>query len=197
MPIKTLLACHAPHACRASLASHTLLVVPRQAQLHLVAECPKLTFYRQYATKFLKALGVEEDEIHLIYTWTFNLNTELKPVNKIAQAFLRIALRTMYRHLTKLETNGSPINKKRIKRDISNDFMSRILAFQLYRRNYYLDKVNTNIPIHRSKSEVAKLSPLGELDIATGHLTIRPSTRKLLKKAKVYVDFNKNRKNTN
>ena len=40
----------------------------------------------------LKALGVEEDEIHAIYTWTFNLNTELKPVNKIAQAFLRIAL---------------------------------------------------------------------------------------------------------
>ena len=40
---------------------------------------------------------------------------------------------------------------------------------------------------------------LGELDThtATSHLTIRPSTRKLLKKAKVYVDFNKNRKNTN
>ena len=89
--------------------------------------------------------------------------------------------------------NGAPINKSRIKRDIANDFMSRILAYQLYRRNYYLDKVNTNTPSHRSHSEVANLRPLGELDFDTGQLILRPSIRRLIKKAKVYVDFNKTR----
>ena len=108
-----------------------------ETQLHLVAECPKLGFYRRYATKFLKAMGVQKEDIDPIYTWIFNLDTDLKPLNKAAQAFLRIALRTLYRHLTQLEVNGAPINKSRIKRDIANDFMSRILAYQLYRRNYY------------------------------------------------------------
>ena len=141
-------------------------------------------------------MGVQKDDIHPIYTWIFNLNADLKPLSKSAQAFLRIALRTLYRHLTHVEVNGAPINKDRIKRDIASDVMSRTLAYQLYRRNYYLDKVNTNIPSHRSHSEVANLRPIGELDYNTGRLTIRPAIRRLLKKAKVYVDFNKTRKQT-
>ena len=60
--------------------------------------------------------------------------------------------------------------------------MTRILAYQLYRRNYYLDKFNTNIPSHRPTSEVSKLAPLGDLDYDTGQLIINPNIRRLLPK---------------
>ena len=125
----------------------------------------------------------------------FNLYSNFKPINMPAQAFMRIALRALYRHLTQLEVNGTPINKQRIKRDIAHDFMARILACQLYRRNYYLDKVNTNIPTDRPMAEVSRLAPLGDLDCVTGRLAIRPAVRRLLKKAGVWVDFNKKRIN--
>ena len=111
-----------------------------------------------------------------------------------AQACLRIALRVVYSHLTRLETTGAPINKKRIKSDFAKHLMSRILAYQLYRRNYFLDKSNTNIPSHRSTSEVEKLAPLGDLDYDSGQLVINPNIRRLFKKAGVWVDFNRKRK---
>ena len=109
-------------------------------------------------------------------------------------ALLRIALRTLYAHLTKLEIDKTPLNKKQVKRDIAHKFMSRILAYQQYRRNYFYDKVNSTIPVHRSSREVRQLSGLGELSYHTGRLKLNKPIRKLLKKAGVWVDFNKPRK---
>ena len=107
-----------------------------------------------------------------------------------SRAILRIALRVVYKHLTSLEIDGTPINKPKIKRNIAHAFMSRILAYQLYRRNYYFDKVNSTIPVHRSSKEVTNIAPLGKLDYDTGTLLINPKIRKLLKKHKVWIDFN-------
>lgn len=163
----------------------------RETQIHLASKCRKLAFIRRYVTKYLKALGVDTAKLHTDYTWLFNLDSNFKPLNKPAQACLRIALRVVYGHLTRLETTGAPINKTRIKRDFANHLMTRILAYQLYRRNYYLDKFNTNIPSHRPTSEVSKLAPLGDLDYDTGQLIINPNIRRLLKKAGVWVDFNR------
>ena len=163
----------------------------RESQLHLVVECHKLKFYRRFVTKFLNALGTKTNEIDHNLTWLFSLNNEMKPLNMPSNALLRIALRTIYAHLTKLEVDKTPLNKKRIKRDIAHKFMSRILAYQQYRRNYFYDKVNSTIPVHRSNREVRQLSGLGELSYHTGRLKLNKPIRKLLKKAGVWVDFNK------
>ena len=85
-------------------------------------------------TRFLVAMGVGRPDIHPDYTWVFNLDNNLTPLNMPARAILRISLRVLYKHLTSLEINGNPINKKKIKTEIASTFMARILAYQLYRR---------------------------------------------------------------
>ena len=71
--------------------------------------------------------------------------------------------------------------------------VSKVLAYQLSKRTYYYDKINTNVPSHRSNKEVASLAPLGKLNYTTGALIINPKTRKLLAKEGVWEDFNKSK----
>ena len=161
-----------------------------------MTQCIKLQFYRKFVTKFLRVLGTKRSEIHPTYTWLFNLNNTNKPLNMPSRALLRISLRILYKHLTALEMDGTPIDKNKICSAIAHSFMSRILAYQLYRRNFYYDKVNSSIPVHRSSKEVSLVAPVGKLDYNTGTLRIKPKLRKLLKKYKVWINFNRSHSNS-
>ena len=167
----------------------------KETQVHLMTQCIKLKFYRKFVTKFLRVLGTKRSEIHPTYTWLFNLNNSIKPLNMPSRALLRISLRVLYKHLTALEMDGTPIDKTKICTSIAYSFMSRLLSYQLYRRNFYYDKVNSSTPVHRSSKEVSLVAPVGKLDYHTGTLRIKPKLRKLLKKYKVWVNFNRSHSN--
>ena len=135
-------------------------------------------------------MGVDKTLIDRQATWLFDIQSDHKPLPRLAMSITRIYRRILYKHLTLLETNRKPFNVDKVNNEIARSFISRLLAYQLYRRNYLKDKIYTNVPTHRSNREVGTFSVVGKLDYDTGALTINAKLRKLLKRAKVWVDFN-------
>ena len=125
------------------------------------------------------------------WTYTTHLTRDKKPMRAPARAIITLWRRINFKHLTALELNGTPYNSEVVATEVVKTFMSRILAYQLYRRNFYYDKRNSGQPYHRSTSEVKNLSALGDLSYLTGKLKIKKSIRKVFEKYKVWVDFNK------
>ena len=119
----------------------------------------------------------------------FDLDSELKPLPHLAAAIIRNYTRILYKHITLVDTNNKPFNAVKVNDEIARTFMSRILAYQLYRRNYLNDKIYTNTPTHRSNREVRLMKLIGELDYDTGVLILNKRIIKLLKRAKAWTDF--------
>ena len=125
------------------------------------------------------------------WTYTTHLDKHKKTLRAPARAIITIWRRINYKHLTALQRDGIPYNPKTVTLEVVKTFMSRILAYQLYRRNFFYDRKNSGLPFHRSTSEVEQMSALGELNYLTGKLHIKLPIIKFFKKYKVWVDFNK------
>ena len=68
--------------------------------------------------------------------------------------------------------------------------MSCILAYQSERRTFYLTRKYTSRPEILPISAVSKVASIGELDVHTGTLHIKPTLVNLLKEYDSYTDFN-------
>ena len=160
----------------------------RESHCHLET-CPKTKAPRRLVREFLRAMGVKKKEL-APWTWTTNMKRSLFPLPPSACAIIRIWRRMNYKHLTSFECSHIPYNPDRVCKDIARTFMTRILAYQLHRRNYYYDKRNTPWPCHRSHTEVLNAKPLGKLVYHSGKLKIKKKIKAIFVRYGVWTDFN-------
>ena len=116
-------------------------------------ECPKSQKVRKFVIKLLKSVGTKNHDITL-KAWAFGLDSNNKLLNMPSRAILRIWRRFNYAHLTSHELKQSTFNCDVVIKAIAHQWMRNILAYQLSKRTYYYDKINTNVPLFPAACEV-------------------------------------------
>ena len=69
--------------------------------------------------------------------------------------------------------------------------MQSILAFQTHKRKFFINRTKSNLKSILPKSAAKEVEDLGELEVKTGKLNVRPGIRKILASHNAWTDFNK------
>ena len=147
-------------------------------------------------------MGIPSDSLNLtpkrIKPWLTTTHYDIrepyyseKPMPFAASALLRIMWRVIYKHFTKAEHEKKKFIPKTVTRDILRLFMSRVLAFQHNRRNFYLQRRFSSLPKVLPKKAVNRLAHLGKLNKRTGKFKIKPEIIEIFKEYEVWTDFDK------
>ena len=105
-------------------------------------------------------------------------------------ATLRLYWRVVYRHMTRLEIEGTHFYSPVVCKDLCREIMSSILAYQSERRTFYLSRRYTSRPEVLPTYAVSKVASLGDLDVHTGTLSIKQELVDLLLEYDSYTNFN-------
>ena len=77
-----------------------------------------------------------------------------------------------------------------IEKDLARALMAKILTYQLNRRDFYLRNLHSpNQEILPQKAN-EEISPIGQLQVANGVLTIKPALISIFKEYECWNDFN-------
>ena len=117
-------------------------------------------------------------------------------VSKVTQSVLRLYWRVTYRHMTRITTNS--LNRwyithqlpQVICKDLVRIFMSKILTYQLGRRNFYLSRKFTPYKTDLPNKAAKEVAPIGKLNLHTGKLTICKKLISIFKSFDCWTDFN-------
>ena len=168
--------------------------------------CPNLEPYRKTVLKLLAAVDCDVANIHPTVTWLLGItwNNDPKtcnPLTELERAILIISWRVLYRHMTLLDLGKTKkIKMKSLQKDLGRTLMSRILAFQQEKRDFYLTnkcagyRQDTGLlRIQLQEKEVEKVSQLGALNDETGELIVKPTLRKALRSLEAWKRFGRRR----
>ena len=75
---------------------------------------------------------------------TFGLNLDARNEvwkNQAVLAVLRLYWRVVYRHMTRLEIEGTPFHPPTVRRALCRIFMEKILNYQSERRTFYQNRI--------------------------------------------------------
>ena len=150
----------------------------------------------------LKAMGLDPSTFNknpkLFFGFGLDNNNNVIK-NKAAQALLRLYWRVIYRHMTRVSSlshtpwfvsNHLP---NIICKDLARVFMEKILTYQLNKRDFYYQRVLSELSPDEEILPLAlvdEASPLGSLDIRDGKLVIRPDLVAIFKCHECWSDFN-------
>ena len=166
---------------------------------HLVIHCKIINKVKRLVRSMLVALGLDKSLLKTcpsyIKPWLTTSHIDTydgeKELSVSKRALLRIMWRVIYRHLTRVATDKKPFISKNVTRDIFRLFMSRIMAFQHSRRKFFFQRRFSNLPKILPKKAYFKFEDLGALDVCTGNFEVWKPVKRILKKYKVWNDFNK------
>ena len=155
--------------------------------------CGKTSSVRKLALRFIEAFGIDPANINSspLLTYCFNLDARNEVWrNQAVLAVLRLYWRVVYRHMTRLEIDGTPFHPPTVRRALCRIFMEKFLNYQSERRTFYQNRRYT------SRTEVLPLSAahfvesIGDLDVHTGVFLVKDSIQSILEEYEEWTDFN-------
>jgi len=159
-------------------------------QSHIL-KCRQLATIKKLIYEVSEAMGTSRRELMHTYGWLFNTNKEgTKSLNPTICALIRIYWRTVYRNLTHKKREKVKFNPYRVKQEILRHLMSRILAYQSEKQIFNMMRKYSSLQHILPKKAADLVSPLGNLNVKTGTLTIKNELKTIFKKYKVWTDFN-------
>ena len=162
--------------------------------------CTGMRSLRALVRRFLRAMGYDTSthcNNNPLYFFGFQLDANKVMIKcKVTQALIRLFWRVTIKHYTRISTTPlSPWYVKYIlpgvmKADLARSLMSKILTYQLNKREFFLERLFSPNEQKLPRSAASEVHPLGRLQISNGFLVIHPELVSIFKEYECWTDFN-------